>query len=322
MSEIDLEEKESALQQRILDSPTLLPGVEGPAVAAKEVPVRRAGSADVVVVDATGAITIVECKRASNPECRRSVVGQVVEYAAGLWRLEYEDFERLLKSCTGLTNPFKDAMGRDEGSFQRAVSGNLEAGTFQLIIAVNEMTERLKKRLERAITFLDSHMQRDIRVLVAALPPGAAAPEVYGDDSAKIGPLKPKFKPDRWTLMDEISTPEAAIAAEGLLDWVESMKSRGVELTFTKAGMGVIKAPGGGNLFKLRPHEVQVSLSAVVTAGEPWSESTEQLVDNLDKIGVRLEGTRPRAPLEALRDHRTRGEFLALMEQHLESLGG
>ncbi len=64
--------------------------------AAKEVPVRRAGNADVVVVDAEGQIAIVECKRASNPESRRWVIGQVFEYAAGLWKLDYEDFKRLL----------------------------------------------------------------------------------------------------------------------------------------------------------------------------------------------------------------------------------
>ena len=70
------EEKESELQERILESPSLLPGFDGPVAAAKEVPVRRAGSADVVVVNAEGLIAIVECKRAVNPELRRWVIGQ------------------------------------------------------------------------------------------------------------------------------------------------------------------------------------------------------------------------------------------------------
>jgi RecB family endonuclease NucS len=78
------DEKERELQKRIFESPSLLPGFDGPAAGTKEVPVRRAGSADVVVVNAEGKIAIVECKRATNPECRRWVIGQVFEYAAGL----------------------------------------------------------------------------------------------------------------------------------------------------------------------------------------------------------------------------------------------
>ena len=117
------DEKERELRRRIFESPSLLPGFDGPMAAAKEVPVRRAGSADVVVVDAEGQIAIVECKRASNPECRRWVIGQVFEYAAGLWKLDYKDFERILAARgTVLTKPFKGVEGWDEATFRRAVS--------------------------------------------------------------------------------------------------------------------------------------------------------------------------------------------------------
>jgi hypothetical protein len=114
------DEKERELQKRILESPSLLPGFNEPAAATKEVAVRRAGSADVVVVDAEGQIAIVECKRATNPECRRCVIGQVFEYAAGLWKLGYSDFERILAARgTILTKPFKGAAGWDEETFRR-----------------------------------------------------------------------------------------------------------------------------------------------------------------------------------------------------------
>ena len=66
-----------------------------------------------------------------------------------------------------------------------------------------------------------------------------------------------------------------------------------------------------GGLFKLKPQEVQVSLSGVIASGEPWDERTTQLVRELDDIGVSLEGTRP-----------SRGSFLrepACRERHLSS---
>lgn len=209
------DEKERELQKRILESPSLLPGFDGPTAAAEEVPVRRAGSADVVVVDAGGQIAIVECKRATNPECRRWVIGQVFEYAAGLWKLDYEDFERSLAARgTVLTEPFKDAAGWKEKTFRRAVSRTLEAGDFRLFIAVDEMTEKLTKRLNRTVVFVNNQLPK-VQFLAVALPHDAPV-EVYGEDPEAIPPLKPKLKPDRWTLIDEISSPDATIVAKDL----------------------------------------------------------------------------------------------------------
>ena len=244
------------------------------------------------------------------------------EYAAGLWKLEYKDFERSLAvRGTELTKPFKDVPDWDEDTFRSAVSRNLERGSFQLIIAVDEMTEKLRKKLTRTVVFLNCHTQREVRVLAVALPHGAPPGEVYGEDCEGISALKPKFTPDRWTLMDEMSSPDATVAAEGLLEWADSMKPREVRVRYPKAGEAAIRAPRGG-LFKLNPREVQVSLSGVTTSGEPWDERTNQLVQDLDNIGLRLERKRPRAPLELLAEESRRKQFLALMERHLGTLTG
>jgi hypothetical protein len=40
--------------------------------------------------------------------------------------------------------------------------------------------------------------------------------EVYGEHPEAIPPLEPKLKPDRWTPIDEISSPAAAAVAEDL----------------------------------------------------------------------------------------------------------
>jgi hypothetical protein len=191
------DEKESELQKRIFESPSLLPGFDDPAAAAREVPVRRAGKADVIVVDAEGQIAIVECKRAANPECRRWVIGQVFEYAVGLWKLDYENFERLLRARgTELTRPFKDAGWDEENeeAFRRNVSRNLEDGNFRLFIAVDEMNDKLKKRLDRTAVFLNSQLPR-VQFLAVVLPRGGSA-DVYGDqDPDTITPPSPNSNP-------------------------------------------------------------------------------------------------------------------------------
>ena len=60
-----------------------------------------ARSVDLVAVGAAGQITVVECKLAANPEIRSSVIGQVFAYAAGLWSLSYDEFDRLFTDRAG-----------------------------------------------------------------------------------------------------------------------------------------------------------------------------------------------------------------------------
>jgi hypothetical protein len=102
--------RERRLRDLIAGSPSLLPDVdERPAAVSTEVRISGAGKADVIVVDAGGEITIVECKLAKNPQMRRWVIGQLFEYAAALWRLDIEDLERgLAAGGTASTEPFKD----------------------------------------------------------------------------------------------------------------------------------------------------------------------------------------------------------------------
>ena len=56
-------------------------------------PISGTGKADVVIVDASGDITVVECKLAANPEIRRRVVGQLLAYASAIWQMSFEEFD-------------------------------------------------------------------------------------------------------------------------------------------------------------------------------------------------------------------------------------
>ena len=320
------EEKESELQDRILESPSLLPGFDGPVAAAKELPARRAGSADVVVVNAEGQIAIVECKRAVNPELRRWVIGQLFEYAAALWKLDYADLERVLAARgTALTEPFEDVPGWDEKTFRRAVDKNLKTGDFRLFIAVEKMTKQLEKRFNRTVTLINSRLRDEVQFLAVAVPRGGRRGKPYGKNPKAIARLKPKLKPDRWTLIEDISSEEAACAAKGLLDWAEG-KDLTVRYTRRKQDgieTGTILTPGGHRLFRIKEHRV-VRVSFDALRHQHWDEERiSRLVQDLARIDERFQvdtkskGARPEAPLESLAKESNREDFLTLMKQVL-----
>jgi hypothetical protein len=52
------------------------------------------GDADVVAVDRDGLVTVIETKLGRNPEVKRTVAAQALGYAASLWGLSYDDFDR------------------------------------------------------------------------------------------------------------------------------------------------------------------------------------------------------------------------------------
>lgn len=88
------------------------------------------GPADIVLVDAEGQITIVECKLEANTEIRGQVIGQLFTYAAGLWQIDYEEFERRFRRArSDLTKPFEGRGERDRAEFRSKVSENLSDGT-------------------------------------------------------------------------------------------------------------------------------------------------------------------------------------------------
>jgi hypothetical protein len=79
---------EDELQRLLYETPSLLPGISSRSIAARAIEVPGVGFADLVVMMST-AITLAECKLRSNSQIRREVVGQILDYASGLWRMPY-----------------------------------------------------------------------------------------------------------------------------------------------------------------------------------------------------------------------------------------
>ena len=175
---------EDVLQRNIAELPTLLPlgtvsdepvdhltiGAEWPA---------GGGRADIVLIGSDGILTIVETKLSRNPEARREVVAQLLEYAAYLseWTI-YEvqqRAEQFFKSDRCLDKyhdkPFDEVLtdfleDSDESVevFKGKVEQNLRQGRIRLIVAVDEVGEQAQK----IVTFVNAYSSFDIYLLQIA----------------------------------------------------------------------------------------------------------------------------------------------------------
>jgi hypothetical protein len=324
---------EAELRDLVAETPSLLPGVdEGPAAAAKEMPISGAGSADVVIVDAAGDITVVECKLRANPEIRRQVVGQLLAYASAIWQMSFADFDdafRRSEARRSLSDALVGGDDLDEEEFSRAVEANLMSGSMRLIIAVDEITDELR----RIVSYLNSHTTTNVEFLALEMRRAAdegvevLLPEIYGEESARTKRARtPRGERlDRETLLASIREQSelAADAADALFDWADREPRLNVRYTRTRgrietAGRLLLRFAATG-----WPGKINVALQTLADHGEPWDdERIEQFVQELADIGVNLnpDERAPTAPLEPLADDVTRRRFLALMEQALDTL--
>jgi hypothetical protein len=61
----------------------------------------EAGPLDIAYISPNGRLTLVECKLWRNPEARRKVVAQVLDYARAISRWSYSDLQRQVSMATG-----------------------------------------------------------------------------------------------------------------------------------------------------------------------------------------------------------------------------
>jgi hypothetical protein len=117
------------------------------------------GFVDNLMMTPDGGLVVVETKLWRNPQARREVVGQVLDYAKDLSRWDYEALERAVRIARrepGL-NLYQlvcggDAAAEREAPFIDAVTRNLRHGRLLLVIAgdgIQESAEQLTDYLQR-----------------------------------------------------------------------------------------------------------------------------------------------------------------------------
>ena len=143
---------EAAVQTLIEAHPGCLPIREIDPLFADPVPLctemsTGAGPIDNVMITASGLPVLVECKLWRNPQARREVVGQILDYAKELSRWTASDLQREVSRRTGRTGNAVVELVREAGhpvdeiGFTDAVTLNLRRGRFLLLIVGDGIRE-------------------------------------------------------------------------------------------------------------------------------------------------------------------------------------
>ncbi len=159
---------ESDLRDLIAQKASLLPVrhfdpvFSSPVCLGVEFPVPGIGRIDAIFISPSGYVTIVETKLWQNPEARREVVAQVIDYAQQIARWTYVDLESRFKerqaaagepssSLFSHVSDLEDASS-DEAEFTDAVNRCLRNGRFLLLVigdGIREGVEQMTEFLQR-----------------------------------------------------------------------------------------------------------------------------------------------------------------------------
>jgi hypothetical protein len=147
-------ESEIAIQKLIFEHPDCLPISDIDESFNPLVPVcmelgTSVGPLDILMVTPNGEIAIVETKLWRNPEARRKVVAQILDYAKELSNWSYEDLQREVNKKLGhkgntlyrIAKEMHPGLITGESDFVDSVSRNLARGRFLLLIAGDGIRE-------------------------------------------------------------------------------------------------------------------------------------------------------------------------------------
>ena len=207
---------EDALQSLLANYPEIIPGAQiNPSedepprfvLLRREMPV-GSWSLDHLYVDQFGVLTLVETKLIQNPESRRDVIGQIVEYAAnardawgsGLARqLAAEFWNKLGRDLEDvLQEQFPDA---DLEELWREVEENLRLGRIRLLIEA----DTLRPEVRRMIEYLNQEMQNvevlglELRMYGETGDELIFVPRIVGQTQASVDRKSSRSGAKNWT---------------------------------------------------------------------------------------------------------------------------
>lgn len=157
------EYNEDWIQDVCFRSPSLLPIDEIEPIFSGMISICRelnveSGAVDLIYLNELGFITIGECKLWRNPEARRKVVGQILDYAKDIAKWDYSKFEQeCLKARNGNKKSLFEIIQEvypeaDEVTFVDNIQKNISKGRFLLAIigdGIRENMEELVKYIHR-----------------------------------------------------------------------------------------------------------------------------------------------------------------------------
>ncbi|BAZ93733.1 exonuclease III [Thiohalobacter thiocyanaticus] len=265
-SEKENEYNEVWLQNVLFQEPGCLPVNEVDSAYSDLVPICRelstsVGYIDILYATPRGQLVILEAKLWRNPESRRKVVGQILDYATELSRWSYEDLQREVSKATKRKgNVLYDIVAErfpelDESQFVDEVSQSLRLGRFLLLVAGDGIREGVSNIAEYLQGYHALHFTFGlVEVMVYQMNGGyLIQPHVLAKTEV-FKRLIVEVPADNLTVMDE--SQEEKNARE-LNDWQNFYLGFWKELLSTlkldDAGQPIPKANAVGNIYFSMP---------------------------------------------------------------------
>jgi hypothetical protein len=308
---------EAEIQQLVHDHPTCLPIAEIDPMFRDPVPVcmelnTPAGPIDNFMVTPSGLPVLVECKLWRNPEMRRQVVSQILDYAKELSRWSSSDLQREASRRVGRAgNVLLDlvrAAGHDvdEADFNDALTANLRRGRFLLLI----VGDGIREGVEAIAEYLQAHGGLHftlglVELPIFAMPDGAriVVPRVLARTQALVRTVV--VAPEGMRVVDGDEDPEAAESELGDLDrkpfWADFL--RGLRLddpdqrlaNATSQGAIYFPLPSPGGTVWLTVFRIvakwEVGLFLSYTRGSEGERIVTRILEDWDELRGELGGT-------------------------------
>jgi hypothetical protein len=168
---------EAWLQDLVATAPGVLPIDEiepafaAPSTVCKELPVAT-GAVDLFLVNGHGMPVLVETKLWSNPEARRQVVAQALDYARCVAAADVESLEDAVRRSRGDRSSIYELVAAerselpDRPAFYDAFAANLEKGRFLILL----VGDGIRRDVEALTDFLRMHASMDFTFGLVELP--------------------------------------------------------------------------------------------------------------------------------------------------------
>jgi hypothetical protein len=308
---------EAAIQQLIHDHPNCLPIPEIDPMFSGPVPIcmelnTTAGPIDNFMVTPSGLPVLVECKLWRNPEMRRQVVSQILDYAKELSRWSSSDLQREASRRLGRTgNPLLEIVREaghqvDEIDFNDNLTANLRRGRFLLLIVGDGIREGVEAITEYLQVQAGLHFTLGLVELpIFSLPDGRrmVMPRVLARTQTLVRTVV--AAPDGMRVLDGASETEAVESEpedlERKLFWTEFIsglslddpEQRMANATNTGAIYFPLPAPGGTawlTVFRMVARW-EVGLFLSYTRGSDGEQIVHRILEDWEAVRDELGGT-------------------------------
>jgi hypothetical protein len=247
---------EAELHDLVRDAPQMLPLAGTPQLTVLGREVRLgSGYADLLAVESTGRLVVIEVKLSANAESRRAVVAQVLSYVGYLQGLDLAQLEsQILREHLGAAGSVLGAVQADErqdvtdpAAFYDGISRSLADGGFRLVIVLDSAPDELIQvvgylqtvtdKIDIDLVTVAAYEVNGSRVLVPQRIEPARRTREMSDAAvnARQSGTQTDGSRDFRSAIDK-AAPEFRDDLARLTDWAESLEAEGLARLATRSG--------------------------------------------------------------------------------------